>query len=227
MNNRELLTRVCREIEPLLTQLVLVGGCSTELLITDQAAPHPRPTQDVDMVVNAVSLNDYYKVESKLRDCGFTQSMDEQGIICRWLKGDLKLDVMPTDKNIFGFTNCWYSLAIEQAVSITFEGMRLNHINAAVFIATKLEAFDSRGKADFMMSHDLEDLISVIDGRENIVEDIATSPRDVKDYLIRRIKGFLENSEFIDALPGFLSPDQAGQARLELLKNKLRKISGL
>lgn len=104
MNNRELLINVCREIEPLLSEFVLVGGCSTELLITDSAAPHPRPTQDVDMVVNAVTLNDYYAVESKLREFGFSQTMDEQAVICRWIKGPLKLDVMPTNEKILGFT---------------------------------------------------------------------------------------------------------------------------
>ena len=192
MNNRELLVSVCREIEPLLNQLVLVGGCSTELLITDSAAPHPRPTQDVDMIVNAITLNDYYSIESKLREFGFTQTMDEQGIICRWVKGVLKLDVMPTDAKILGFTNRWYQRAVEKAVTIKYENMVINHISAPIFIATKLDAFDSRGEGDFMMSHDLEDLIAVIDGRNNIVEDVAISPTDVQEYITYRISGFLK-----------------------------------
>jgi len=65
MNNRNLLLAVCREIEPLLEQLVLVGGCVTELLVSDPAAPNPRMKQDVDWVVNAVSLDSYYKLESQ------------------------------------------------------------------------------------------------------------------------------------------------------------------
>lgn len=176
MNNRELLINVCREVEPLLDQFVLVGGCLTQLLITDSAAPHPRPTQDVDMVVNALTLGDYYKVESKLRDLGFSQSMGEHGIICRWFKGELILDVMPPVKKILGFTNRWYRHAIEFSESISLNGMVINHISAPIFIATKLDAFNSRGKGDFMMSHDLEDLISVIDGRSSIIGDIKASP---------------------------------------------------
>ena len=43
MKNKELLLEVCMEIEPILDQLVLVGGCATELLISDEAAPSPRP----------------------------------------------------------------------------------------------------------------------------------------------------------------------------------------
>ena len=41
MNNRDLLLAVCREIEPLLNQLVLVGSCVTEILASDPAAPKP------------------------------------------------------------------------------------------------------------------------------------------------------------------------------------------
>jgi tRNA nucleotidyltransferase/poly(A) polymerase len=59
MNNRDLLLAVCREIEPLLNQFILVGGCVTELLVSDPTTPKPRMTQDVDWVVNAISLGDY------------------------------------------------------------------------------------------------------------------------------------------------------------------------
>ena len=161
MNNRELLLAVCKEIEVLLDQLVLVGGCATELLITDVAAPEPRPTKDVDMVVDVASLADYYKIEEQLRELGFTQSIDNQGVICRWIKNGLMLAVMPTNERILGFTNRWYAIAVKNAQQIMINGMNINHITAPIFIATKLDAFLSRGKSDYWTSHDLEDLISV------------------------------------------------------------------
>ncbi len=105
MNNRELLLCVCKEIEVLLDQLVLVGGCATGLLITDVAAPEPRPTKDVDMVIDVINLAEYYKIENRLRELKFTQSIDDQGVICRWVKNELMLDVMPTNEKILGFTN--------------------------------------------------------------------------------------------------------------------------
>ena len=165
MNNRDLLLTVCREIEPLLNQLVLVGGCVTELLVSDPAAPKPRMTQDVDWVVNAVSLGDYYKLESQLRGFGFSQTQDDYGIICRWMKGSLMLDVMPTDERILGFTNRWYADAAENAQQITIEEITIHHITAPFFVASKLEAFTGRGAGDYRISHDLEDLIAVIKTR--------------------------------------------------------------
>lgn len=41
-------------------------------------------------------------------------------------------------------------------------------------IATKIEAFKGRGRGDFFASHDLEDLIFVMDGRSTIVEEVQT-----------------------------------------------------
>ncbi len=86
MKNQELLIAVCKEIEPLLDQLVLVGGCATELLITNKAAPALRPTRDVDMIIDVLSLSRYHDTEANLRKFGFTQTMDDQGLICRWTK---------------------------------------------------------------------------------------------------------------------------------------------
>src|ERR1700682_5225818 len=45
-------------------------------------------------------------------------------------------------------------------------------VTAAFFVATKLEAFKGRGKGDFFGSRDLEDLISVVDGRATLVAEI-------------------------------------------------------
>jgi hypothetical protein len=56
-------------------------------------------------------------------------------------------------------------------------------ISPPYFIATKPEAFKSRGRGDYNNSHDLEDLLTVIDGREAIVEEIAASPQ-AQPYIV-------------------------------------------
>src|SRR6267142_1807351 len=48
--NLELLTDAAKLLEPLLGELVFVGGCATALLITDKAAADVRPTLDVDVI---------------------------------------------------------------------------------------------------------------------------------------------------------------------------------
>ena len=44
---------------------------------------------------------------------------------------------------------------------------------AAEVIATKIEAFRGRGGDDHQLSHDLEDLVAVVDGRPELIAEIA------------------------------------------------------
>jgi hypothetical protein len=42
-------------------------------------------------------------------------------------------------------------------------------ITAPYFLACKLAAFRSRGEGDYLMSHDMEDIVAVLDGRPEVV----------------------------------------------------------
>ena len=72
--NREILEAVARRIEPLLGDVVFVGGHLAELLITHRAWVRPRTTNDVDVVVRATTRSAYRQIEKDLRElgCGMT-----------------------------------------------------------------------------------------------------------------------------------------------------------
>jgi hypothetical protein len=95
------------------------------------------------------------------------------------------------------------------------------------FIATKLVAFADRGKGDYLASHDLEDLIAVIDGRAAIIEEIASAPAALRSFVVSSLRRINHASEFQEALPGFLPSDSASQRRLPLLRKRLETIGGL
>ena len=59
--NLDLLAAMARLLEPMLDDLVFVGGCATGLLITDPAAAAVRPTRDVDVVTELSSYGGYIK----------------------------------------------------------------------------------------------------------------------------------------------------------------------
>ncbi len=49
----------------------------------------------------------------------------------------------------------------------------------------------------------------------------------MRKYLIGAFRSLLKQDEFNDALPGYLPPDSASQARLPILRKKLKEIAGL
>jgi hypothetical protein len=61
--------------------------------------------------------------------------------------------------------------------------LEIRVVTAPYFLATKIEAFKGRGRGDFLASHDLEDLIYVIDGRSTIVEEVQTATPLLREYL--------------------------------------------
>lgn len=173
-SNIELLKEVAKRLGPLLSEVVFVGGCTTGLFITDAAAANVRPTFDVDVIAEITSYADYATFSERLRALGFREDTSKGAPLCRWLIDGMKLDVMPIEEKILGFTNRWYRAAMDAAQQIELEpGLHIRIVTAPYFVATKLEAFRGRGRGDYTTSHDLEDLLAVVDGRLEIVPEIA------------------------------------------------------
>jgi hypothetical protein len=49
----------------------------------------------------------------------------------------------------------------------------------------------------------------------------------VRAYTATEISKLLENPAFLDALPGYLLPDQASQARVSILLKRLKTIAAI
>jgi hypothetical protein len=154
--------------------------------------------------------------------------MSEGAPVCRWLVDAIKVDVMPTQEDVLGFTNRWYLPAIRNAVQVEIEqGITIQLVTAPYFLATKIEAFEGRGNGDYMASHDLEDIVAVLDGRPEITSEIRRSPDDLQRFLSDKFRMLLTKEDFLNALPGHMPPDRASQARLPKLTKQLKEIAGV
>ena len=223
--NLEALEETVTLLGPLSEKMVFLGGCATGLLLTDPAAPPVRVTLDVDVIVEVTSYLDYQKLGKKLRGRGFKEDTTPDAPLCRWRSGELILDVMPTNEDILGFGNRWYGPAIVNAISVTLpSGERIRLVSAPYFLATKIEAFDGRGEGDYLGSHDIEDIVAVLDGRREIVDEVGNAEDKLRQYLAKRFKGFLSTRSFMDSLPGHLMPDLASQDRLPMLLERIEAI---
>jgi hypothetical protein len=222
--NRQLLEAAARVLRPLLDDLVFLGGCATGLYLTDPGAAGLRPTKDVDAITEVASYAEYAKLSERLRELGLREDTTEGAPLCRWRHGALIIDVMPTTEEVLGFANRWYIPALADAQTMQVAELQIRVITPVYFLATKLEAFRARGEGDVSGSHDLEDVITVIDGRSEIIEDVRSSPADVRVYLSAEFQRLLATRAFIDAIPGFLLPDAANQARVGVVVERLATL---
>lgn len=206
--------------------LVFVGGCATGLLVTTVRAQDIRATEDVDVVTKVASVGGYHQVEARLAGRGFKHDVSPDAPICRWLGAGITLDLMPSEPGVLSFHNRWYPLAVETAHSIQLpSGHTISLIAAPVFIATKLEAFHDRGGGDFLVSHDLEDIVTVVDGRPALPEEVEAAPTDLRAYLREQFRELTASEDFLDALAGHLPGDPASQARLPGLIRRVRALA--
>lgn len=106
--NLIMLETVARALGSFTQEVVFVGGATVSLYLQNPASPEVRPTEDVDCIIKLSSYSSYAEIESRMRKLGFEHDMSRGAPICRWLVGDIKVDVMPTDGAILGFTNRWY-----------------------------------------------------------------------------------------------------------------------
>jgi hypothetical protein len=219
--NVKMLEFAATKLGKICDDVVFLGGCTTGLFITDPNSPDVRYTFDVDCIIDVVSLNQYHQLEKSLRKQGFKKSLSED-VICRWFYDDLILDVMPTDEKILGFGNRWYKEAIASSTicSLT-DQLKIRIITAPYFLATKFEAFRTRGKMDFYASHDFEDIVSVFDGRIEIIDEIKNADKKLKTYLIQCLFDMTNDRAYKGAISGhFVQYGSLANDRIELFEQK-------
>jgi predicted nucleotidyltransferase len=224
--NMAMVELIAQALGPLREQLVFVGGCAAGLLLTDPAAGLARVTYDVDLLAEVTVLPGYHRLESEFSRLGFKRDMTKDAPICRWRFGEVEVDLMPTEDSVLGFANRWYPLVARTCRErVLPSGMTIRLISAPAFVATKFEAFSDRGQNDFLASHDLEDIINVLDGRPELVEEVGHAPDDLRGYLADRCHALLAQSAFHDALPGLIFPDESHATRMTILIERLRRIA--
>lgn len=205
--NREVLLLVAREIAPLLPNVVFVGGQVAELLVTAPEANQIRPTLDVDVVVAATTRVEYRRVEESLEALGLQPDSSEGAPVCRWLTSTgLKLDVMPKGEDVLGFHNRWFSAVMEEATAYALaDDLEIWIPPAPLFLAAKWDAFRDRGEGDLLGSHDLEDIITVVAGRHEVIGELTAADPEVSGWLAARAGEFLAHPDANYALEGALT----------------------
>ena len=221
--NRECLLVVASALGDLCNDVVFVGGSVAGLLLTDPVAEGVRPTQDVDAIVEATSLGQFHQIEKRLPALGFTRDAGSE-VICRWKHRNtgVLFDLMPTDPAILGFSNPWYPEAVKTAMRMRLtDRVEIRVIWAPVFLATKLEAFASRGRGDLLSSHDLEDILNVVDGRPSIVDELQGASDALQKFVRDQLENLLSQPNLENYLPGLLTDGN----RVGVVLSRLRRMA--
>ena len=224
---RIMLEQVARALGPeLCTQMTFVGGCTTGLLLTDDfSREQVRHTDDVDVIVHTLGYVGFHALQEQLKEHGFRVAMPEPGEqlpICAMKLGDLRVDFMPDDDSL-GFTNRWYQAAMQTATPYALTpDVTIQLVAPVCFLATKLEAYKGRGNGDALSSRDIEDILHLVDGREELIGEVQSAEPDVQVYIAEELAALLKDSNFGYAVS---SQAQGYQDREDVIFERLEALA--
>jgi hypothetical protein len=214
-------------LDALRTELIFVGGAVSSLYVEDPVSRLVRPTMDVDCIVQISTRKEYSKLEEALRKKGFRHCVDKGAPTCRWTFEDILIDIMPCEPKILGFSNKWFTKGLDHCKTATLpNGTQISILSLPYYIASKIEAYHGRDEKDFRLSHDIEDIIFVLDGISGF-DEFFLSPVNVRKYLAEQFGAFVKDSCFIESISANIEFEQKSPARVERIIDFAKRLQNL
>ena len=220
--NLGVIRKVANALGELNEKVVYVGGAVVSLYINDPAADDVRPTKDIDISLEILSLSELEQLREELIKRGFRQT-SEDTVICRFRYDDIKVDVMSTQAIGWAPSDKWFAPGFKLLESKEIEGINIQLMPLAYFLASKLDAYHERGGMDPRTSHDFEDIVYILDNRTDLIEVILNSPSDVVTFLQQEFSKILASNLCLEAIQGNLLFETRA-TRFQMILDKLNSI---
>lgn len=218
-----LLDKVSGWLEQAGIQVVYTGGTTVPLYLGPIAAVEFRQTRDVDCIVDALDYPAYAALTRRLREAGFLESQEDDAPMCRFVREGVSVDVMPINEGILGFSNRWYRGAWENSTLMRLpSGRYVPVFRIEYLLASKIAAYESRGGADPYMSHDFEDVVSLLDAAEGSLDSVDAAAPELRDFVHQWLSSILSRDDAYDLMAAHVSRAAGGSDRAELLLMRLQ-----
>lgn len=219
--NIGIVAEVAEALGELKKDIVFVGGAIVSLYTDDPAADEIRPTKDIDMTLNIVNLNHWQQINEKLASLGFHP--DPYGhAICSFKYKDIPVDIMAAEDGPLGSANRWYKIGFKNLWTAMAKQQEIQLLTAPCYLATKFEAFNDRG-SDYRTSHDIEDIINIIDNRIGIVDEISKAEVDISNFIRQQFNEIIQQEMLKEVLISHIHPIML-EERMSIVEDKIIKI---
>ena len=216
--------QIAMELSWLQLSPVFIGGSVLGFYLDAFGRSQLRTTLDVDIIIPAVTTYHLWtQLEDQLRKKLWIPTQD--GPICRYRSPTgILVDFLPKQPNILGFAGMWYEDISKAPQTVVIDDISIQIAQPAHFLATKIEAFWDRGMQDPILSHDLEDIISLIDGCTDLLSSIHNQNPTIRLWIQEKMAFISEQDWFQDAVMGNLPRGPSQMQREEHLFQKWSHI---
>ncbi|MGQ0766170.1 MAG: hypothetical protein ACT4OZ_10940 [Gemmatimonadota bacterium] len=223
----ERIVRVARALGPLSARVVLIGGSLAPILHTDPQLPRPRPTHDVDGVLDAPTYTALGDLQAELRATGFKEE-PLAGHAHRWHSPDNDIvDLVPPQELVGGSGQLWDQLAIE-----FFEEREL--VPGAhppcwrpALSRHEVRGLPGSGRRRSVVQPRPPDVIALAACRPSIVDEVAASDSRILEFVRSEARRLAENALFEDFLAADLNNAHDVVTAMSLAATRLRAMATL
>jgi len=219
----EALKRVAVALGPLNDEVVYVGGGVLPLYVDSKAAPLARPTYDIDICLQIASRKHLEDIRQNLTKLGFQQRASTD-VTCRFWLDDVMVDVMSTRSIDWAPGDQWYELGWSQAFAVDLGGVWIRLLPLPFYLASKLSAFVDRPREDARLSKHFEDIVYLIDNRDDLVDQVLESSSEVITFLKAQFVRMLTEPNLHEAIRSHLEPSTQ-EERYALFLQTLKRLA--
>ena len=216
-----MVAEVAEALQDIRQEVVFVGGAVVSLYADDPAADEIRPTQDIDMTLNIANLSHWQEVQEKLGKLGFHPDPFGHSIFSYKYK-DIPVDIIAAEDGPLGPANRWYKIGFKNLWTVKAIDQEIRILSAPCYLATKFEAFNDRGD-DYRTSHDIEDIVYVLDNRIHIVEEIAGDDGLVTGFIKEQFQRIINKGLLQEVLLAHIHPLML-EERVPMMEEKIAQI---
>jgi hypothetical protein len=129
---------------------------------------------------------------------------------------------------VLGFSNPWFDFVLATARRRELEdGPTVRLVSPVGQLAMKLAAYRDRGTDDPLASRDLEDVVVLVAGRPEMIEELADAPSDLRSWVAEVVGRLLAIDEMDYVLEGNLPDAATVPGFVEEVRGRLERIAAL
>lgn len=216
-------------LEPVLCEIVFVGGVTFELWLDEFPRVPARRVSGVDVIGDIATSGDYRAISARLRERGVHPLFDK--VVRRWILGDsgLAVDVVPvSDDGSMPPSSAWYRKALQEAQQVELpSGRTVQVASPPLVVATKLAHWRDCGKGSVMRNLSVYEAVVLINGRPELEDELVVADSHVREVVATELFRLRRDPLFpylIEAATAHRGQRTAGGA--EALDHRIMRLLG-
>lgn len=216
---------IAQGLKGLAGESIFIGGACAQFYVKNPDLHDFRPTRDIDCIVKVHTYREFAACSDSLRSLGFTNDTTPGAPIVRWIFKGIPVDIIPDRSSVVGFRDIvWFSEGRKyKEERILPSGRSISILPLVFYLAAKLESWQDRGGGDFLASKDIEDIVCIIDGIDDL-EILLKAPSDVRAFVLEQFAKLITNMNFKQAIAAHIGFDESAVERARIVVDKMADV---